>query len=165
MELWWQQLWGETSGLHGQTGVMYMPVGKPRTVDSICLSVSIYFKKHFSGMFFSYLPTNIRCFGTMLTNKIYNCIKTMHKITPYKLFSTKFNISLKAFLTRAQRFYVNLAVRGWGYSEQLIFSHLTLRDNWLVRREEFVQDNIANWGDPGLVSWGELSATKRLLST
>ena len=165
MELWWQQPWGETSGLHGQTGVINMPVGKPRTVDSICLSVSISFKKHFSGMFFSYLPTSIRCFGTMLANKIYNCIKTMHKITPYKLFNTKFNISLKAFLTRAQRFYVNLAVRGWGYSEQLIFFHLTLRDNWLVRREEFVQDNIANWGDPGLVSWGELSAAKRLLST
>ena len=40
----------------------------------------------------------------------------------------------------------------------------TVRDNWRVRKEEFVQDNIANWGDPGLVSWGELSATKRLLS-
>ena len=40
----------------------------------------------------------------------------------------------------------------------------TVRDNWLVRKEEFVQDNIANWGDPGLVSWGELSATKRSLS-
>ena len=65
----------------------------------------------------------------MLTNKIYNCIKTMHKITPYKLFNTKFNISLKAFLARAQRFYVNLGVGGWGYSEQLIFFHLTLRDN------------------------------------
>ena len=165
MELWWQQPWGKTSGLRGQTGVMNMPVGKPRTVDSICLSVSIYFKKHFSGMFFSYLPTSKKCFGTMLTNKIYNCIKTMHKITPYKLFNTKFNISLKAFLTRAQRFYVNLGVGGWGYSEQLIFFHLTLRDNWLVRREEFVQDNIANWGDPGLVSWGELSVTKCLLST
>ena len=165
MELWWQQPWGKTSGLRGQTGVMNMPVGKPRTVDSICLSVSIYFKKHFSGMFFSYLPTSIRCFGTMLTNKIYNCIKTMHKITPYKLFNTKFNISLKAFLTRAQRFYVNLGVGGWGYSEQLIFFHLTLRDNWLVRREEFVQDNIANWRDPGLVPWGKLSATKRSLST
>ena len=35
-------------------GVMTMPVGKPRTVDSI--SVSVYFKTHFSGMFFPYLP-------------------------------------------------------------------------------------------------------------
>ena len=40
----------------------------------------------------------------------------------------------------------------------------TVRDNWLVRKEEFVQDNLANWGDPGLVSWGELSAKKRSLS-
>ena len=50
----------------------------------------------------------------MLTNKIYNCIKTMHKITPYKLFKTKFNISLKAFLTRAQPFHVNVGVGGHG---------------------------------------------------
>ena len=42
--------------LRRQIGVMTMPVGKPRTVDSICLSVSIYFKTHFSGMFFLYLP-------------------------------------------------------------------------------------------------------------
>ena len=34
----------------------HMSVGKSRTVDSICLSVSIYFKTHFWGMFFSYLP-------------------------------------------------------------------------------------------------------------
>ena len=47
--------------LRRQIGVMTMPVGKPRTVDSICLSVSIYFKTHFSGMFFPYLPisTNV----------------------------------------------------------------------------------------------------------
>ena len=31
-------------------------LGKPRIVDNICLSVSIYFKTHFSGMFFPYLP-------------------------------------------------------------------------------------------------------------
>ena len=37
-------------------GVMTIPVGKPRTVDTICLSVSVYFKTHFSGMFFPYLP-------------------------------------------------------------------------------------------------------------
>ena len=47
---------GKTSGLRRQIGVMTIPVGKPRTVDSICLSVSIYFKTHFSGMFFPYLP-------------------------------------------------------------------------------------------------------------
>ena len=35
--------------LQRQIGVMTMPVGKPRTVDSICLSVSICFKTHFSG--------------------------------------------------------------------------------------------------------------------
>ena len=40
----------------------------------------------------------------------------------------------------------------------------TVRDNWLVTQEEFVQDNIANWGYPGLVSWGGLSPTKRSLS-
>ena len=50
----------------------------------------------------------------MLTNKIYNCIKTMHKITPYKLVNTKFNTSLKAFLTRAQPFHVNVGVGGDG---------------------------------------------------
>ena len=113
---------------------------------------------------------SIRCFGTMLNNKIYNCIQTMHKITPYKLFNTKFTIGLNAFLTRAQTFPVNVGVDrggggGWGYSEQLSFFPLdTVRDNWLVRKEEVVQDNIANWGDPGLVSWGELSTTKRSLS-
>ena len=56
-------------------GVMSMPVGKPRTVDSICLGVSVYIKTHFSGMFLSYLPTTIndvrymstRCFGTVPT--------------------------------------------------------------------------------------------------
>ena len=41
--------------LQRQIGVMTMPVGKPRTVDSICLSVSVYFKTHFSVMFFPYL--------------------------------------------------------------------------------------------------------------
>ena len=39
-----------------QIGVMTMAVGKPRTVDSICHSVSIYFKIQFSGIFFPYLP-------------------------------------------------------------------------------------------------------------
>ena len=47
-------------------------------------------------------------------NKNYNCIKTMHKITPYKLFNTKFNIGLNAFLTRAQPFDVNVGVGGDG---------------------------------------------------
>ena len=47
---------GKTSGPQRQIGVMTMPVGKSRTVGSICLSVSIYFKTHFSGMFFPYLP-------------------------------------------------------------------------------------------------------------
>ena len=50
----------------------------------------------------------------MLNNKIYNCIETMHKITPYKLFNTKFNIGLNAFLTRAQPFHVNVGVEGMG---------------------------------------------------
>ena len=45
----------------------------------------------------------------------------MHKITPYKLFNTKFNIGLNAFLTRAQPFDVNVGLGGWGYSEQLNF--------------------------------------------
>ena len=40
-------------------------------------------------------------------------MQTMHKITPYKLFNTKFNIGLNAFLTRDQPFYVNVGV-GWG---------------------------------------------------
>ena len=73
----------------------------------------------------------------MLNNKIYNCIQTMHKITPYKLFNTKFTIGLNAFLTRAQTFPVNVGVDGgggggggWGYSEQLSFFPLdTVRDN------------------------------------
>ena len=47
----------------------------------------------------------------MLKNKIYNCIQTMHKITPCKLFNTKFTIGLNAFLTRAQPFHVNVT---WG---------------------------------------------------
>ena len=38
-----------------QIGVMNVPIGKPRTVDSICQGVSICFKMHFSGMFFPYL--------------------------------------------------------------------------------------------------------------
>ena len=50
----------------------------------------------------------------------------MHKITPYKLFNTKFNIGLNAFLTRAQPFDVNVGWGGggagrWEYSEQLSF--------------------------------------------
>ena len=53
-------------------------------------------------------------------NKIYNCIKTMHKITSYKLLNTKFNIGLNAFLVRAQPFQLNGGVGG--YSEQLSFS-------------------------------------------
>ena len=40
-----------------QIEVMTMLVGKPRTVDSIFLGVSIYFKTHFSAMFFPYLST------------------------------------------------------------------------------------------------------------
>ena len=48
----------------------------------------------------------------MLNNKIYNCIQTMHKITPYKLLNTKFIIGLSAFLTRAQAFHVNVGVSG-----------------------------------------------------
>ena len=48
----------------------------------------------------------------MLNNKIYNCIQTMHKITPYKLFNTKFNIELNAYLTRAQSFHVNVCGGG-----------------------------------------------------
>ena len=62
-------------------------------------------------------------------NKIYNCVKTMHKVTPYKLFSTKFNIGLNAFLTRAQPFHVNVRIGGgggWGYSKQLSFFHSTM---------------------------------------
>ena len=51
----------------------------------------------------------------MLDNKIYNCIQTMHIITPYKLFNMKFTIRLNAFLTRAQPFHVNVGVgRGDG---------------------------------------------------
>ena len=102
----------------------------------------------------------------MLTNKIYNCIITLHKITPYKLFNTEFNIGFNAFLTRAQPFHVNVGVMGrMGILRATKFFPIdTVRDNWLVRREEFVQDNITNWGDLGLVSWGKLSATKRSLS-
>ena len=93
-------------------GVMTMPVGKPRTADSIYLRVSVYFKTHFFGIFFPYLSitTSVLCFGTMLTTKFYNSIQTMDKITPYKLFNTKFNIALNAFLTRAQSFHVNVGV-------------------------------------------------------
>ena len=36
----------------------------------------------------------------------------MHKITPYKLFNTKFNIGLNTFLTRAQHFHVNVGLGG-----------------------------------------------------
>ena len=50
----------------------------------------------------------------MLNNKIYNCIQTMHKITPYKLVNTTFTIGLNAFLTRAQPFRVNVGVWGNG---------------------------------------------------
>ena len=62
----------------------------------------------------------------MPNNKIYNCMQTMHKITPCKLFNTKFSIGLNAFLTRAQPFQVNVGVGGWGFSEQLSFFHSTL---------------------------------------
>ena len=61
-------------------------------------------------------------------NKHYNCIKTVHKITPYKLFNTKFDIGLNASLTRAQPFDVNVGVGRWGYSQQLSFFHSTLRE-------------------------------------
>ena len=47
-------------------------------------------------------------------NEIYNCIQTMDKITPYKLFSAKFNIELNAFLMRGQPFRVNVGVLGDG---------------------------------------------------
>ena len=45
-------------------------------------------------------------------SKIYNYIKNMHKITPYKLFNTKFNIGLNTFLTRAQHFHVHVGLGG-----------------------------------------------------
>ena len=80
----------------------------------------------------------------MLNNKIYNCIQTMHKITPYKLFNTKFNIELNAYLTRAQSFHVNVCGGGGTLRATKFFSLDTVRDNRLVRKEEFVQDNIAN---------------------
>ena len=38
----------------------------------------------------------------------------MHKLTPYKLFNTKFNIGLNAFLTRAQPFDVHVRGDGGG---------------------------------------------------
>ena len=67
---------------------------------------------------------------------------------------------------RGHSFHVNVGVGGGGGRDGILgatkfFLLDTVRDNWLVRKEEFVQDNIADWGDPGLVSWGELSATKR----
>ena len=43
-------------------------------------------------------------------NEIYNCIQTMDKITPYKLFSANFKIRLNAFLMRGQPFHVNVGV-------------------------------------------------------
>ena len=50
----------------------------------------------------------------MVTNKNYNSIKAMHKITPYKPFNTKFNIGLIAFFTRPQPFLVvGGVVGGW----------------------------------------------------
>ena len=97
---------------------------------------------------------------------MYNCIKTIHKITPYKLFNTKFNIGLNAFLTRAQPFHVKVGVGGEGVGilrATRFFPLDTVRDNWLVRKEEFAHGNIVNSRDPGLVPWGEFSATKRSL--
>ena len=78
----------------------------------------------------------------------------------------KFNIGLNAFLTRAQPFHVSVGVGGWGYSEQLSFFFSTRHCDryWLVRKEEFAQDNIAKWGDPELVSGAKFSATTRSLS-
>ena len=71
----------------------------------------------------------------------------------------------QSYKFKLKNIYTYMDIYGWGYSETTKFFPLyTVRDHWLVRKEEFVQDNIANWGDPGLVSWGELSATKRLLS-
>ena len=62
-------------------------------------------------------------------NKNYNCIKTMPKITPHKLFNTKFNIGLNTFLTRAQLFDINVRVR-WGDTQSnYVFSLDTARDN------------------------------------
>ena len=64
-------------------------------------------------------------------NEIYNCIQTMDKITPYKLFNAKFNIGLNAFLMRGQPFHVNV---GWGKGMGIIratkfFPLDTVRDN------------------------------------
>ena len=56
----------------------------------------------------------------MLNNKIYNCIQTMDKITPYKLFNTKFTIGSNAFSCKCG------GAGGWRYSEQLSFFHSTL---------------------------------------
>ena len=54
-------------------------------------------------------------------SKIYNYIKNMHKITPYKLFNTKFNIGLNTFLTRAQHFHVNVGLgRGGGRGLEIL---------------------------------------------
>ena len=47
-------------------------------------------------------------------NEIYNCIQTMDKITPYKLFNAKFNIGLNAFLMRGQPLHVNVGLGGGG---------------------------------------------------
>ena len=80
----------------------------------------------------------------MLNNKIYNCIQTMDKITPYKLFNTKFTIGSNAFSCKCG------GAGGWRYSllptgDTIKFFPLdTVRDSLLVRKEEFVQDNKAN---------------------
>ena len=170
MELWWQQPWGKTSGLRRQIRVLTMPVGKPRTVDSICPGVSIFLRRTFRECSWRIcrpllmMLHEYKVLWHYSNNKTYNCVKAIHKITPQKLFNTNFNIELDAFLTRAQPFHVNVGV-GMGIIRATKFFPLTtVRDNWLVREEEFVQDIIADWGDPGLVSWGELAATKRSLS-
>ena len=52
----------------------------------------------------------------------------MHKITPHKLFNTKFNEGLNALLTRAQPFHVN--VEGMRILRATKFFPLdTVRDN------------------------------------
>ena len=65
-------------------------------------------------------------------NEIYDCIQTMDKITPYKLFNVKFNKGLNAFLImRGQPFHVNVGVgKGMGILRATKFFPLnTVRDN------------------------------------
>ena len=63
-------------------------------------------------------------------NEIYDCIQTMDKITPYKLFNPKFNKGLNAFLImRGQLFHVNVGL-GMGILRATKFFPLdTVRNN------------------------------------